>query len=41
MDACYFPAFLFFRLYGQIVFTIHFIWLIFSPVILTIQWQPG
>lgn len=37
MDACYFPAFLFFRLYSQIVFTIHFIWLIFPPVTLYIQ----
>lgn len=41
MAACYFPALLFFCLYGQIVFTIHVIWLIFAPVTLTIQWQPG
>lgn len=37
MGACYFPALLFFRLYGQMVFTIHFIWLIFPPVTIYIQ----
>lgn len=37
MCACYFPAHLFFRLYGQIVFTINFIWRIFPPVTLYIQ----